>query len=335
MIQATIPIIQTLSILEALQRNGISVAKVLRRSRIPPALLESRRSRITQQQFSAFIRAVIRLTQDEFWGLAGTRVSVGSFATACRIATREPTLGTALRAALHQYRLYTDDLTARLSVRLGTARIRIVSRVDDPIGARLIQATFVFFLYGLMCWYAGKRIALQGVSFSFLRSESSEEAIRAFRTEVQFNQPFSEIRFDARALNLKGVQDRQSVESFLRQSPGPLGVAFRDRSSVTERLVRLLRRDVSVSISLGNAAKILAMSPPTLRRKLATEGQNFQSIKDAVRRDAAIQGLQHSADALDLIADRLGFSDVHAFCRAFKRWTGATPGDYRRLSTAS
>jgi AraC-like DNA-binding protein len=92
---------------------------------------------------------------------------------------------------------------------------------------------------------------------------------------------------------------------------------------------------VSASISLGTAAKAFAMSPPTLRRKLAAEGQNFQSVKDAVRRDAAIQGLQHSADALDRIADRLGFSDVHAFCRAFKRWTGSTPGDYRRLSAVS
>jgi AraC-like DNA-binding protein len=186
-----------------------------------------------------------------------------------------------------------------------------------------------------MCWYAGKRISLLGVSFSFMRTETSEEAIRAFQTEVQFSQPCSEIRFDAKALDLPGVQDRQSVESFLRQSPGPLGVAFRDRSSVGERLVRLLRRDVRASVSLGMAARTLAMSAATLRRKLAAEGQNFQSVKDAVRRDAAIQALQHTAHALEHIAEGLGFSDVHAFCRAFKRWTGSTPGDYRRLSTAS
>jgi AraC-like DNA-binding protein len=333
MSQATIPIIQVISVLEALQRNGIDIAAVLRRSRIPPALLESRRSRITQRQFAAFIRAIVRLTRDEFWGLGNTRVAIGSFAAACRVATQEASLGAALRAAFHQYRLYTDDLIARLSVQFGTARIRIVSKADNPSAARLIQATFIFFVYGLMCWYVGKRISLLGVDFSFVRTETSEEVIRAFRTEVQFNQPCAEIRFDAKALDLAGVQDRQSVESFLEQSPGPLAVGFRDRSSVTERLVRFLRRDVSASVSLSRAATTLAMSAPTLRRKLAAEGHSFQSVKDAVRRDAAIQALQHTTKSLDLIADGLGFSDVHAFCRAFKRWTGSAPGEYRRVST--
>ncbi|MEU1025768.1 helix-turn-helix domain-containing protein, partial [Streptomyces sp. NPDC005904] len=71
-----------------------------------------------------------------------------------------------------------------------------------------------------------------------------------------------------------------------------------------------------------------------LRRRLAEEDTSYQRLKDAVRRDAAIAGLVEGHEPIADLAARLGFSEDTAFHRAFRRWTGTTPGAYR-TDTAS
>ena len=70
-------------------------------------------------------------------------------------------------------------------------------------------------------------------------------------------------------------------------------------------------------------------TPSTLRRRLEREGSSFQVIKDDLRRDMAIDLLCNSTRSVDDIGFALGFSEHSAFYRAFRRWTGASPGEYR------
>jgi AraC-like DNA-binding protein len=77
-------------------------------------------------------------------------------------------------------------------------------------------------------------------------------------------------------------------------------------------------------------AKQLHTTASTLRRRLDEEGQPYQSIKDELRRDLAINYLSRSRDSVMDVAIALGFADPSAFHRAFKKWTGANPGEYRQ-----
>jgi AraC-like DNA-binding protein len=74
----------------------------------------------------------------------------------------------------------------------------------------------------------------------------------------------------------------------------------------------------------------LQISSSTLRRRLEAEGQSYQSIKDQLRRDMAIDLLSFSQLSVMDIAGELGFAETSAFHRAFKKWTDANPGEYRR-----
>jgi len=78
----------------------------------------------------------------------------------------------------------------------------------------------------------------------------------------------------------------------------------------------------------------LAMTPQTLRRRLRDEGQGYQTIKDDLRRDVAIEYLGQPELTLLDIANRLGFSEASTFHRAFKGWTGLAPGAYRQTRLA-
>jgi AraC-like DNA-binding protein len=77
-------------------------------------------------------------------------------------------------------------------------------------------------------------------------------------------------------------------------------------------------------------ARELHTASATLRRRLHEEGESYQSIKDQLRRDLAITYLSHSDRSVMDIALELGFAEPSAFHRAFKKWTGASPGHYRR-----
>ncbi|MEJ2538810.1 MAG: AraC family transcriptional regulator ligand-binding domain-containing protein [Gemmatimonadota bacterium] len=82
--------------------------------------------------------------------------------------------------------------------------------------------------------------------------------------------------------------------------------------------------------ALHEVARELAMSGRTLQRRLAEAGHSYQSLVDDARRRLALRLLRDDSDAsLTEVAFMTGFSDQSAFTRAFKRWTGTTPGAFR------
>ena len=77
--------------------------------------------------------------------------------------------------------------------------------------------------------------------------------------------------------------------------------------------------------TLDRIARELATSPRTLRRRLAEDGETFESILSRTRHELALRYLERRDVSLAEIALLLGFSDQSAFQRAFRRWTGETP----------
>ncbi len=93
--------------------------------------------------------------------------------------------------------------------------------------------------------------------------------------------------------------------------------------------VRVARADAEVQ-SIEALARQLAMSPRTLQRRLADEGSSYQEILVETRREAAERFLGESALSVAEVGYLLGYSEPAAFHRAFKRWHGVTPVEFRR-----
>jgi len=85
---------------------------------------------------------------------------------------------------------------------------------------------------------------------------------------------------------------------------------------------------------LGQVASKLAIGPRTLQRRLKDHGVDFNGLVDDTRRQFSLRYLQDRKNTLTEVAYLLGYSEVSAFNRAFKRWTGSTPSDYRRKPTS-
>jgi AraC-like DNA-binding protein len=96
-----------------------------------------------------------------------------------------------------------------------------------------------------------------------------------------------------------------------------------------------LREHVRVALRdgaprLDDAARALGTSPRTLQRRLEEAKTSFQALVEDIRRDLACMYVDDGALASTEVAFLLGYSDRRAYVRAFKRWTGKTPAEYRR-----
>lgn len=82
-------------------------------------------------------------------------------------------------------------------------------------------------------------------------------------------------------------------------------------------------------VHLDALAARMGLSRRTLQRRLAAEGLTFEGLVERVRRRRATRCLRRTAMPVKELAYRLGFADPSTFSRAFKRWTGASPSDWR------
>lgn len=327
----TIAILQVSQILQGVRGRGVDVQALLRRAGIVPALLDSPLSRVTQAQYAALIKLLSRSTRDELWGLCSQPVPLGHFAQMCRLLVQCRTLGEALRTGLAYYHRVLPDFVPRLVVQEGQATVRLVGRGERAVERGYADRTFCFFTYGLASWLVARRIPVLEVMYRPLDQGYSSDAGRLFQAPVVYDHPWVGFRFEARWLDLPVVQTPQSLQEFLRQAPASLLIRYRDQTSLSERIRRLLRRHLAGEMpSLEFVSDYLAMTPQTLRRRLRDEGLGYQAIKDDLRRDAAIEYLGQPELTLLDIANRLGFSEASTFHRAFKGWTGLAPGVYRQ-----
>lgn len=106
--------------------------------------------------------------------------------------------------------------------------------------------------------------------------------------------------------------------------------ATRRRSGVTEDVRRWITGNVAYDAGMGRAAAALAMSPRTLRRRLAEAGTGYQQLLDEVRQALAEEMLATGVLTVEDVAQRLGYAEASSFIHAFKRWRGMTPARFQR-----
>lgn len=320
-------------VLSGVRQGGYDIEAIVARAGIDPKILATPNSRLSQQQFARLISHLTRVTRDEAWALGRRPIKPGTFRTMCKLLVRCSNLREALRAGCHFYHLVVDDFTLRFQADSQEACVWINDDIADKDRQRMINGAAIFFVYGLMCWLVGRKLPLTTVHYKFPQLPLSSELEPVYEAPILHDQPRTELRFEASLLDLPIIPDEERLGRFLASVPSVLLVRYRDETSFSERVRGILRRNLTKVLSLEDVAEKLNVSPQTLRRRLQDDNNcGFQELKDRVRRDVAIHLLQKSRLSLEEIGMSLGFSEVSTFHRAFKRWTGHAPGEYRQIA---
>lgn len=306
-------------------------ARILADSSIQSDLMEESLTRVTAESFADVWMHVARVLDDEFFGLDSRRMKVGSFAMLCHAVIASPTLDKAIQQTLRCFGLLLDDISAELKVRGTEATILIQNCIEDGSSRLFADETYLVMVYGLMCWLAGKRISVTAIEWAHPEPAHATEYSVMFSGNVRFDAPLTTLKFDAGVLKHPVVQNERSLKLFLRHAPQSVFLKYRNSNSWTAKVRKKLQSCIGQTDwpVLEALADEFNVSPVTLRRKLEAEGSSFQGIKDELRRDAAVHQLCHTGQSIPAIAAGLGYSEPSAFHKAFKKWTGVNPGEYR------
>ncbi|MCK5789568.1 MAG: helix-turn-helix domain-containing protein [Ketobacter sp.] len=149
-------------------------------------------------------------------------------------------------------------------------------------------------------------------------------------TTILFGQP--EDRFDLRLEGLGYHSDLTDHNLFSLSESRAVNLMMRLRSE--DRIAREICHHVTQLLTEGapginDVARRMNCSGRTLQRRLAERNLSYQMLLDYVRKDMAIEMLCKTTLPITRIAERTGFADDSTFHRAFRRWTGLSPGSYR------
>jgi AraC-like DNA-binding protein len=152
---------------------------------------------------------------------------------------------------------------------------------------------------------------------------------------LRFEAAFNGFVFDKSYASVPVISADPKLHELMRHYGDSLLASMPRVQSLTERVRELIVRELAGgNPNAHNVARQLPMGARTLSRRLENEGTTFKELLDDVRRRSALRYLAVSALPISEIAFLLGFSQATAFHRAFKRWTGQTPLEYRQAHRA-
>lgn len=318
--------------------RGLSVERLMAQIGQSPQMLDDAEARLPFLEFSRLCEAAAQKLGDPFFGLhAGEQVKPGHLGILGFALMSCATLGEALERSRRYSGVVVDVYRNELSLCDGECirywRSRLGGRASvDRLQDEMRMAVWVT----LVRWGTGRSdFAPNWVAFQHAQPADVGEYARVFRCPVRYGAEDSALAFPQALLTLP-----------LPQANAP---ARRALDALCERLVQRLgkrnepawvgavRSAILASFERGgpelcDVARAVGMDAAELVDLLARCGLSLRSMVNELRRDLALAYVLDPGLSLADIAFLLGFSEQSAFQRAFKRWTGKTPGEYRNAT---
>ncbi|AYC34797.1 AraC family transcriptional regulator [Pseudomonas cavernae] len=323
-------------LVDYLQRQGIAPATLLAEAQLSPAILGQRDQRIAASTYLKLLGLGVSLTGDEQLGLhLGEAVRPGYYGVLGYLLMSCATLGD----ALHRQARYAALVGNLGRVDLADEPPRAgqeaqVAHSWQPLLALQQRQTSEETLAGWVTfghWISGLDEPPTEVRFQHAAPADTSEHRRLFRCPVLFGQADNALVFPKRLLAAPLGQADALVRGPLDAYAERLLRELRQGHSVLDRArLPLARQLAEQGPDLERLAQQLQLSPRTLQRRLREAGLSFSQLVDETRQLLVLHYLRDPALELADIAFFVGFSEPGSLARAFKRWTGQSPAEYRR-----
>lgn len=334
----SVPVDYVRCIADQLRAGGVSVELWLARCRMPAIELARTGGFIPYLAFRELVRLALEMSSEPALGLfVGQRFGAATHGMVGAAAVHASTVRQALDV-VERFSKLRGSLV-EIADDIGSEHGRVILTATIPLGEieRSVLEAVVVSLKNLFEDVTMGACTVSEVVFSFAAPEYAALARDVFGCEVRYGQPWTGFAAPAAVLDLPlKLADPAAFQEAADICQRELQrIAANASWGARLRRVFLETQDRSGFPSLQVAARILHVTARTLHRRLIDEGTSYREQLDAVRHTLALEHLQSRRLGLQEIAYRLGYTDLSNFRRAFKRWQGQSPSEFRACSTVA
>ncbi len=277
----------------------------------------------------------IKLTGDEYLGLhIGEEGGLASLGIVGQLIQTSATIEEAVLHTCEFVNLISDAFTLR--VVNGDTDFSIVFEIDEHCWLHYREAVkqnvdtaLVFSMVEYNALTLGK-VRPIAIYLPWSRPADDREYNRVFDTALFYRQPKASISFDNQLLDERIITaDYELMRALVRHAQG-LKDKYEETNKFSEKVRQtIINQSYIHPPRVTDVAATLNMSVRTLQRRLKAENTTFHDLQDDVRQELAKQYLKQKIYPIKEVSYILGYNEVSAFNRSFKRWTGLTPIKYQ------
>ncbi len=325
-----------LGVVGALQARGADPEAMLARVGLTVADLQNPDTYLSMPQSVALAAAAAEAAGDPLFGLHwGAGEKPERLGVLAYVITNSPNVRAALESLVRYFSIVSEGSSLTLTVDPPNASLRYQARNPSLPDVRYNDEFVAAFGANVLRAVAGPDWVPSEVHFRHgllePQIENRREYERIFRAPIRFGAAQNALLFESSVLEqLNPHADREllpileSHATRLQQRRPPLEDFVGDVRVEIEKLLH------EGEPSLERTSQHLSMSPRTLQRRLSDVGWSYRHLVDETRRQLSVDYLCTAQRPVTEIAFLTGYSELSAFARAFRRWTGMTPIQYRR-----
>jgi len=300
---------------------------------LDPALFRSPDARIPVETYLRIQDEAADYTADPCFGLhMGEYAEAGSWSILGYVMMNCKTLAEASEKAGRYSRIIGNMIETRTEIGLGKVKVIFDTPPHVPAQSRHCYESTLASSVRMMRILTGRELSPLEVTFVYPEPRQRDEYERVFRCPVHFGRNQTSMSF---AWDLGRVPIPLANPALLarfEQFAQDAMVAIDRQNEHTRAVTRIILSQLDDDrLSIDKVAKVMAVSVRTLQNRLADEGVVFSDLHREIRHRLARQYLcdQYTVEQITYL---LGFSEPSAFSKAFKKWSGMTPREYRERS---
>jgi len=325
----TVRIGTSTAIPEILRDLGVKPAEVFAEAGLDPELFDDSDNVITYAARSRLLTLCVSRTRcDHFGLLVGQRGGLASLGLVGYLVLHSPDVGNALRSLVRFFHLHAQGAVLALQVSKGFTFLSYKILEPDTEACDQIEDAAVAIAYNALRSLCGQDWRPTEIHLSHRKPKDIKPFRRFFAAPLRFDAEESGVLFRSEQLKRAVRGADPELRRLLQKQIDAL------EASHVEDFPEQVRRVLRTALLVGQAsedqiAALFAMNSRTMRRRLRTHGTGFREVTDQARFEVARQMLENSELDTAHIAAALNYSSASSFARAFKRWSGTTPGLWR------
>ncbi len=312
-----------------LEHCDIDPAPIYKRAGIDPEVISNSNARINVEHMDSVWNEAVKLIDDPTFGVKMVQYWHPSMMGALGYAWL---VSSTLRRAMHRIDRYIHTVTEGLETKLEDtpAGLRLSFFIVGDMTLQPQQHTLIIAVIMHMCRFNyGDELVASQIHLARPAPEDPKDILDFFQTDVHFDAEVNSITITR-------------ADSDIELSSSNKQIALMHDEMLMKYLVEIKQGDIVQqvqSIILDNlpdgqvtdklVASELNLSERSMQRRLKEHKTTFRYLLDSVREMVAKQYIENPVNRMSDIAFLLGFSEQSAFSRAFKKWTGKSPVEYR------